>query len=114
MSKFQNPVIPYNGFVANETEVVRIVDEATDMTMASSVNARVDKTSHATRSTGGSVSPRTRQLQVRDNAQRTRFVLVWSDIDGTVSPAINLTFHTIRDAMTEGVTRFGVLPIRWR
>jgi len=60
------------------------------------------------------VSLRKRQLQVRDNAQRTRFVLVWSDVDGVVVLAANRTFRTIRDAMTEGITLFGVLPIRWR
>ncbi|TDN63749.1 hypothetical protein [Paraburkholderia sp. BL10I2N1] len=55
------------------------------------------------------------QLQVRDNAQRTRFVLVWSSADGqSVTPATSRTFRTIREALAEGVARFGVLPIRQR
>jgi hypothetical protein len=55
------------------------------------------------------------QLQVRDNAQRTRFVLVWSSADGqSVTPATSRTFRTIREAVAEGVARFGVLPIRQR
>ena len=55
------------------------------------------------------------QLQVRNNAQRTRFVLVWSSADGqSVKPATSRTFRTIREAVAEGVTRFGVLPIRPR
>ncbi|MGF6597163.1 hypothetical protein P3T23_001880 [Paraburkholderia sp. GAS448] len=55
------------------------------------------------------------QLQVRDNAQRTRFVLVWSSADGqSVTSATSRTFRTIREAVAEGVARFGVLPIRQR
>jgi hypothetical protein len=55
------------------------------------------------------------ELQVRDNPRRTRFVLVWSSADGkSVIPATSRTFRTIREALAEGVRRFGVLPVRQR
>jgi len=113
MSKFRNPVMPCDAFAAGESEAVPHPGEAAEMNMASSVDARVEASPNPARAAGGS-APRTRQLQVRDNAQRTRFILVWSDIDGAVILATGRTFRTIRDAMTEGITQFGVLPIRER
>jgi hypothetical protein len=42
-------------------------------------------------------SPPRRQLQVRDNDQCTRFLLVWSDSgDGAAVLATSRTFRTIR------------------
>ena len=107
MSKFRNPVISHDAFAASETEAV-------DMNVAFDSDTRVDTAPCPARVTEGRASPRTGQLQVRDNAQRTRFILVWSHIDGTVVLATSRTFRTIRDAMTEGIARFGVLPMRWR
>ena len=58
-------------------------------------------------------SPLRRQLQVRDNDQGTRFLLVWSDsCDGEAVLAIGGTFRTIRTAIAEGVARFGTLAVR--
>lgn len=57
-------------------------------------------------------SPR-RQLQVRDNEQRTRFILVWADAaDGHAQVASPRSFRTIRAAIAEGIARFGLLPVR--
>ncbi|USU17770.1 hypothetical protein [Paraburkholderia fungorum] len=58
-------------------------------------------------------SPLRRQLQVRDNDQCTRFLLVWSDSgDGAAVLATGQTFRTIRTAIFEGVARFGTLAVR--
>ena len=54
-----------------------------------------------------------RQLQVRDNDQRTRFLLVWADsAKGQAELASTRSFRTIRAAIAEGIARFGMLPIR--
>jgi hypothetical protein len=52
-------------------------------------------------------------LQVRDNEQRTRFILVWADAaDGHAQVASPRSFRTIRAAIAEGIARFGLLPVR--
>jgi hypothetical protein len=54
-----------------------------------------------------------RQLQVRDNDQGTRFLLVWSESgDGESVLATSRTFRTIRTAIFEGVACFGTLAVR--
>ncbi|WP_233853247.1 hypothetical protein [Paraburkholderia sp. HD33-4] len=59
------------------------------------------------------VSSARRQLQVRDNEQRTRFILVWADAaNGHAELAMPRSFRTIRAAIAEGITRFGLLPVR--
>ncbi|NPT47608.1 hypothetical protein GNZ12_41235 [Paraburkholderia sp. 1N] len=58
-------------------------------------------------------SPPRRQLQVRDNDQRTGFLLVWSESgDGEAVLATSRTFRTIRTAISEGVACFGTLAVR--
>lgn len=58
-------------------------------------------------------TPKFRELQVRDDEQRTRFLLVWAtlDDDGAVI-AVNRAFRTVRNAMAAGVDLFGILPVR--
>jgi hypothetical protein len=52
-------------------------------------------------------------LQVRDNEQRTRFILVWADAgDRHAQVASPRSFRTIRAAIAEGIARFGLLPVR--
>ncbi|MBK5054251.1 hypothetical protein IQ289_38455 [Burkholderia sp. R-70006] len=50
---------------------------------------------------------------MRDNDQRTCFLLVWSDSgDGAAVLATSRTFRTIRTAISEGVARFGTMAVR--
>ena len=58
------------------------------------------------------LSSQRRQLQVRDNEQRTRFILVWANVDGHAELASPRSFRTIRAAIAEGIARFGLLPVR--
>jgi hypothetical protein len=63
--------------------------------------------------TCASLSSQRRQLQVRDNEQRTRFILVWANADdGHAELASPRSFRTIRAAIAEGIARFGLLPVR--
>ncbi|MFT4065895.1 hypothetical protein [Paraburkholderia sp.] len=94
------------------------------MVRASALQGRTDPREHSARLSPRRIPRHTplghqklkhrcRRSRRRDNEQRTRFLLVWADSASEHAElASSRSFRTIRAAIAEGMTRFGMLPVR--